>query len=171
MRGLHERFSGLLHGLIALITVWLIATSPWLTLYHRLPEPVGALNLSHVLLGLALLPVALLYLAACTLGGRWRIYFPWIAGEIGGVRSDIAAIFRRERPGAEGAGLFAVIEGLLLLAVLTACLSGAAWFALQGTEAALTIRAVHQVAARAIGVVLVAHVIAVSLHVVDLVRD
>lgn len=171
MRGMLERYNGLLHALIALITVWLTATSPWLTLYDRLPDPVGALNLSHVVLGLALLPVALLYFAACTLGGRWRFFFPWIAGEVAGVRSDIAAIFRRERPGAEGAGLFAVIEGLLLLAVLTACLSGVAWFALQGTEAALTVRAVHQVAVRAIGVVLVAHVIAVSLHLVDLVRD
>ena len=171
MRASLERCNGLLHGLAALITVWLTATSPWLALYYGLPEPADWLNLSHVVLGLTLLPIALLYFAACVLGGRWRFYFPWIAGEITGVRTDIAAIFRGERPGAEGAGLFAMIEGLLLAALVAACLGGVAWFALQGTEAALAARAVHQIAARAVGVLLVAHVFAVSLHLVDLVRD
>jgi len=171
MRALLERSNWLLHGLVALMAMWLIATSPWLTLYYRLPEPAGLLNLSHIVLGLALLPVALLYFAACSVGGRWRLYFPWVAGEIAGVRSDITALFRGERPGVEGAGLFAVVEGLLLAALLSACLSGAAWFTLQDTDAALAARVVHQIAVRALGGLLVAHVLAVSLHLVDLVRD
>ena len=60
MRALLERLNGLLHGLLALTSVWLIASSPWLGLYHRLPEPAGALNLSHVVLGLARLDLHVL---------------------------------------------------------------------------------------------------------------
>jgi len=36
----------------------------------------------------------------------------------------------------EGGGLFAAIEGLLLLAVLLAAVTGAAWFLVQGSTTA-----------------------------------
>ncbi|HTN47796.1 MAG TPA: cytochrome b/b6 domain-containing protein [Burkholderiaceae bacterium] len=171
MRALLERIGNLLHGLIALACVWLAASSPWLALYYRLPESPGAIDLSHVVIGLALLPITLLYFAACTLGGRWRLYFPWLAGQGGSVLTDIAGIFGGIRPGSEGGGLFAAIEGLLLLTLLVACVSGAFWFALQGSDAAVVARSAHRAVAHALIALLLAHVAAVALHLVDLVRD
>jgi hypothetical protein len=105
------------------------------------------------------------------LGGRWRLYFPWIAGQFGGIGRDLAGIIRGQRPGSEGGGLFATIEALLLLALLVAASTGTLWFATQGTDAAVLWRGYHILAARGFAVVMLLHVVAVSLHFVDLVRD
>src|SRR5512137_1403090 len=118
MRSLLDRLVNPLHLLIALAATWLLASSPWIAMYHALPDPPGAVNLSHVALGLALLPLGLVYFVACSAGGRWSLYFPWAAGQFGGIAADVAGLFRGQRPGSEGGGLFATIEGLLLLALL-----------------------------------------------------
>ena len=120
MRALLDRLTNPLHLLIALASAWLIVSSPWIGMYQRMPDEPSAINLSHVVLGLSLLPLGIVYFAACTLGGRWRLYFPWIAGQWGDIGRDLAGIFRRQRPGSEGGGLFATIEGLQLLALLAA---------------------------------------------------
>jgi len=171
MRSLLDRLNNPLHLLIALACTWLLASSPWIGMYHALPEEPGWLDLSHVALGLAMLPLGIVYLAACTVGGRWRLYFPWAAGQLGTVGTDVAGMFRGERPGSEGGGLFATIEGLLLLALIAAALSGTLWFVERGSDAAVLWRGHHIVAAHAFAVLMGLHVLAVSLHVVDLVRD
>ena len=74
-------------------------------------------------------------------------------------------------PASEGGGLFATIEGLLLLALIAAAFSGALWWLGGGSESAVVWRGHHIVAARAFAVLMVIHVVAVSLHLVDLVRD
>ena len=171
MRELLDRLTTPLHLLIALVSAWLIVSSPWIGMYQRVPVEPGAINLSHVALGLSLLPLGLVYLAACTLGGRWRLYFPWMAGELGGIGRDLAGIFRGQRPGSEGGGLFAMIEGLLLLALLASAATGTLWFATQGTETAVLWRGPHIFAGRCFSALMLLHVVAVSLHFVDLVRD
>jgi cytochrome b561 len=50
-------------------------------------------------------------------------------------------------------------------------LTGAAWFATQGSSAALDWREAHSVAARVMAGLVVAHVVSVSLHLVELVRS
>lgn len=171
MRSLLDRLVNPLHLLIAVASTWLLASSPWVGLYDVLPDAPGAINLSHVVLGGAMLPLALVYLVACTAGGRWRLYFPWAAGQVATLGADVAGLARGQRPGSEGGGLFATIEGLLLLALIAAAGSGALWLAQSGGEAATLWRGHHLVAARAFAVLTVLHVLAVSLHLVDLVRD
>jgi len=171
MRSLLDRLNNPLHLLIALGCTWLLASSPWIGLYLALPEEPGWLNLSHVVLGLAMLPLGIVYLAACTVGGRWRLYFPWVAGHLGMIGTDLAGVFRGQRPGSEGGGLFAAIEGLLLIALLAAAASGMLWFLERGSDAAVLWRGHHVVAARAFAVLMGLHVLAVALHLVDLVRD
>jgi len=78
---------------------------------------------------------------------------------------------RGERPGSEGGGLFATLEGLLLLALMAASASGAVWFLAQGGDTAVLWRSVHSNAARGFAVLMLLHVVAVSLHLLDLVRD
>lgn len=171
MRALPDRLANPLHQVIALACTWLIVSSPWIGMYHRIPEKMGLVNGSHVVLGLALLPLGLVYLGASTLGGRWRLYFPWLGGQLSPVGRDVAGIFRGERPGSEGGGLFATIEGLLLLALFVTSASGTLWFFMQGTESAVIWRGHHILAARGFAVLMLLHVIAVSLHFLDLVRD
>ena len=171
MRSLLDRLNNPLHLLIALASTWLVASSPWIGMYQALPDEPGAINLSHVVLGLATLPLGVVYFAACTVGGRWRLYFPWAARQFGGIGGDLAGIARGQRPGSEGGGLFAAIEGLLLLALLAAAITGALWFLGRGTEAAIAWRGHHILAARGFTGLAILHVLAVSLHVVDLVRD
>ena len=171
MRSLLDRFADPLHLLIALACTWLLASSPWVGLYDVLPDEPGLVNLSHVVLGLAMLPLGSAYLAACTVGGRWRLYFPWAAGQVGTIATDVSGVLKGQRPGSEGGGLFATIEGLLLLALVAAALSGLLWFLEQGSDAAALWRGHHIVAARAFAFLMGLHVLAVSLHLVDLVRD
>lgn len=171
MRSLLDRLVNPLHLLIALACIWLLASSPWIGMYHALPDAPGFINLAHVVLGLAMLPLGLVYFTACAVGGRWRLYFPWAAGEFGELTGDVAGLARGQRPGSEAGGLFATIEGLLLLALLATAASGALWFVARGADAAVLWRAHHIIAARAFGVLLLVHVLAVSLHLIDLVRD
>lgn len=170
MRSLLDRLANPLHQLIALACTWLLLSSPWLGMYAWIPDTPGFVNAVHVVLGLALLPLGLAYLAACTVGGRWQLYYPWVAGRLGDTARDLAGLLRGRRPGSEG-GLFAAVEGLLLLALLAAAVTGTAWFVLRETDAAIAWRGHHLVAARAFAGLMVAHVLAVSLHVVDLVRE
>jgi cytochrome b561 len=74
-------------------------------------------------------------------------------------------------PAAEGGGLFGYIEGLLLVSLVAAGLSGVTWFLLQGSDAALTWRMLHIVLARILVAAGVLHVLAVASHLLDLVRD
>lgn len=171
MRALLDRLISPLHLLIALAALWLLASSPWLSMYRKLPAPPGAINLSHALLGAALLLLGAVYALACTVGGRWRLYWPWLAGQGGAVWRDFAGIFRGRRPMSEGGGLFGAIEGLLLLAMLAAAVTGALWWLQGGGADALAWRDHHVLAARAFAVLLAAHVVAVSLHLLDLARD
>ena len=171
MRALLDRLVNPLHLLIALACTWLAVSSPWLGMYQALPDEAGAINLVHVVLGLAMLPLGLVYFAACTVGGRWRLYFPWVAGKFGDIGRDVVGIFKGQRPGSEAGGLFAAIEGLLLLALLAAALTGALWFLGRGTDAAIAWREHHIAAARGLIGLMVLNVVAVSLHFVDLLRD
>jgi cytochrome b561 len=171
MQELLDRLVNPLHLVIALACTWLLATSPWIGMYHAMPEEAGFINASHVVLGLALLPLGLVYLAACTFAGRWRLYFPWLAGRFGDVGRDLTGIVRGQRPGSEGGGLFATIEGLLLLALLATAGSGTLWFMGQNGDAAVLWRGHHVLAARAFAGLMLLHVVAVGLHLLDLVRD
>ena len=150
------------------LCAWLVGTSPWVSMFRRIPSGAGFLDWAHVVLGLVALLVGALYLGACTRGGRWRLYFPWLIGRVRPAARDFVGLLRGRLPSAEGGGLFAAIEGLLLLALLVVGLTGAAWFVLQGSAEVVACRTVHIVAARVLTGLIVAHVLAVATHVVEL---
>lgn len=166
-----EQLDNRQHVAVALLSLWLIGTSPWIAMLRRVPTGAGWLDYAHVALGFLTLLLAVTYTWTCTRQGRWRLFFPWTPAHAGGVGRDLAGLLRGRIPAAEGGGLFGFIEGLLLLALCAAAASGAAWFAVQGSDAALAWRDVHLVAARVLIGLLVLHVVTVSLHLIDLVRD
>lgn len=157
-----------LHALVVALCAWLFVTSPWVSMLRRVPAGAGWLDWAHVALGFVALAVGLLYVGACTRDGGWRSYFPWLAGEAGAAARDVGGMFRGRLPSAEPGGLFAVIEGLLLLALLVVGVTGAAWFVLQGSDAAVDCRAVHVLAARVLLGLVVTHVLAVASHLFEL---
>ena len=70
MRALLDRLIDPLHLLLALACTWLFVSRPWIGMYQSVPESPGVIDLSHVVLGLALLPLGLLYCTACTVAGQ-----------------------------------------------------------------------------------------------------
>jgi hypothetical protein len=164
-----EAFTNRLHFRVALVCAWLILTSPWVGMLRGIPRDPGFFDLAHIAVGAAGLLLAIVYTYACTRRGRWRLYFPWSPAGLRIVGRDIAGLFRGRIPAAEGGGLFAFIEGLLLILLLVTALTGAGWALAQGSHAALTWREVHIVAAQVLTGLIIAHVVAVATHLRDLV--
>lgn len=159
------------HLLVALLSAWLILTSPWVHMLRRIPSSAGFFDWAHVVLGLAAAVLAVTFTVSCTRQGRWRLYFPWLTASLGAVAGELRGLLRGEIPTAEGGGLFAMIEGLLLLALLATAVTGCAWLLVQGSGAAMDWRSYHILAARGMIALLVLHVVAASLHLVDFLRE
>jgi hypothetical protein len=166
-----SRLGDRLHGAVALLALWLLGTSPWIAMLRRIPAGAGWLDYAHEAAGFAALLLGAAYTWACSRGGRWRLYFPLTAAQFGTIGRDLRGLLRRQVPAAEGGGLFGAIEGLLLLALLATALTGTAWFFAQGSTEALAWRGHHISAAWAFSGLLVLHVVTVSLHLLDFVRD
>jgi cytochrome b561 len=160
-----------LHLALAILSIWLVGTSPWLAMLRRIPAGAGWLDWSHVVLGLAALALAAAYAWTCVRHERRRLYFPWLPPQSTAVLRDLAGLLRGRLPAAEGGGLIGLVEGLLLLALLATGLTGLGWFLTQGGEQALGWRAAHIACARAFFGLLVAHVVTVAFHLLDFVRD
>lgn len=160
-----------LHFAVAAISLWLIISSPWVTMLRRVPGSAGWLDWSHVVLGFLILLLGGAYAWTLARDGRWQQLFPLRSSQIGAVRSDVAGLLRGRIPASESGGLFGLVEGMLLAALILTGATGAAWYFAQGTDAALQWREHHQIAARGLIGLLAVHVVTVSLHLVEFVRD
>lgn len=169
--GVLRRIAAHQHLALALLTAWLVLTSPWVHMFRRIPRNAGFFDYAHIGLGLLALALAVTFTVSCTRHGRWRLYFPWLAGDLRQAGSDLRGLFRREVPTSEGGGLFALVEGLLLLALLAAALTGGMWLYAQGSAEAVSWRHYHILASRCMIVLLVLHIVSVSLHLLDFVRE
>lgn len=169
--GVLQRAAERLHLPIALLSIWLLASSPWVSLRRIIPSEPGFWNWNHLAVGLLLLPIALVYFFANLTQGRWRDHFPWWVGNFSSLGRDLAGLLRGRLPAAGGDGLFAVIQGLLLLALLVTALTGLGWFLVEGSRAALAWRDWHALSANLFGVLLLVHVLAASAHLLDFMRD
>ncbi|MEJ2602159.1 MAG: cytochrome b/b6 domain-containing protein [Gammaproteobacteria bacterium] len=171
MRRVLDRLADRQHLLVLLISLWLILTSPWIMLRRGIPSSAGFLDYAHIALGLAMVPLALAYALTNTLGGRWRDYFPWLAGNLAEVKRDLTGLLKARLPQPGGAGLFSLIEGIVLILLLATAVSGLGWFLLEGSRPAMVWREWHIVAADALVVALIVHAIAASLHLVEFLLD
>jgi hypothetical protein len=171
MGGAARRLADRQHLVLALLAGWLILTSPWVHLYRRIPRDAGILAYSHIILGLAAFAIACTFTISCARHGGWRRYFPWLGGDLAQVGRELRGLRHGELPTAEGGGLFALIEGALLLATLAAGVTGAAWLMLEGTAAAADWRDYHILCARFMIGFVVLHVVTVTLHLLDFLRE
>ncbi|MFU8877496.1 MAG: cytochrome b/b6 domain-containing protein [Wenzhouxiangellaceae bacterium] len=160
-----------IHWLLALAVVMLIASRPWLTIRRVIPDDPGWVDVTHIVVGLALGPLALFYLAWNCAQGRWRRHFPWLRGDFGPLLRDLAGLVRSRIPAADGSGLFPVIKGLTMLTLLAAAVTGWGWWATEGTREVIAWRDAHALVARVFVITLVLHIVAVAAHVLELLRD
>ena len=160
-----------LHLWLAILVIWLMVTSPWVSMLRRVPSDPGWLDRAHIGFGLAAFLTTVVYAWGCCRNGGWRLYFPWLAGDAGAVARDLAGLFRGRIPAAEGGGLFGAIEGFTLIALLVTGFTGAGWLWSAGTAEALDWRGQHIAAARVLLTLVVVHAVSVSLHVLDFLRD
>jgi hypothetical protein len=160
-----------LHPLLAVLALWLIATSPWVSMFRRFPAEPGFFDYAHVVTGGLALLGAVVYFVTVTQAARWKWFFPWAAGETGAMARDLTGVLQGRVPAADGPGLYGAIKGLLLLALLATALTGAAWFVAQGSHAAIMFRDWHTAAVRVLIILLLVHVAAVASHLVELLRD
>jgi hypothetical protein len=114
--------------------------------------------------------VALAFLGLALRAGRWRLYFPWAAGRGAQVLRDLGGLVRGRMPRSEGGGLNTALQGFVLLAMLGTALTGAGWFAAEGTDAVLAWREAHATFAHVLGVLVIAHAVTALVHVIDLAR-
>lgn len=156
-----------LHLAVAAAALWLIATSPWIAMLRRVPAGASWLDWAHVVVGWAALLLGALYAATCAGSGGWRRLFPWSSAGLAAAGRDLGGLTRGQVPSAEDGGLYSMIEGLLLVALLAAGIAGAVWYLAQGGDTATAWRSVHVFAARATIGLLVLHALAVASHLVD----
>lgn len=171
MGGFVEKVRARLHLVVTLLSIWLVFTSPWIGMLRRMPRDPGFFDYAHVWLGTAAFVIGILYAIDCLRNGGWRLNFPLFCGGHAAVVADLRGLFRGRLPAAEGGGLLGAIAGFALLAFLAAALTGVAWLLNQGSPEALDWRSHHAAAVQVFIVLLVIHVVAVSLHVLDFVRE
>lgn len=166
-----QRWIHIQHGLLILLLAWLIATSPWVHLYNRVPPSPTFWVWSHLILGLVALALTLSFSVTCLTQGRLRQYFPWAFGRFKSLLRDLGGLLRLKMPGNEGGGLFSVIKGLLLLALLATGVTGALWWWTAGSSDAVTWRFWHVATVPWLVGLLVAHILATVAHIIQFMRQ
>lgn len=159
------------HWLTAILSIWLIATSPWISMRRIVPQSPTFWDSAHIGLGIALAVLAVTYFVTNLVDGGWRRHYAWLAGNLSEVSSDLKAIAKLKVPSAGGAGLFSLIQGLLLVMLLAAASTGAGWLLADGSRAALAWRDWHIVTANTCAWLLAAHVVASGLHILEFLRE
>jgi len=169
--GLFGRLAASQHVLVAVLSAWLILTSPWVHMLRRIPRNAGFLEYAHIAIGLVVLVLAVTFTVSCLQLGRWRHYFPWLTGNFSPIGRDVRGLFRGRIPSSEGSGLFGTIKGLLLASLLAAAVTGAGWLVFEGSAEAVHWRRYHIAAAQLMIVCYVLHIIAASLHLLEFIRE
>ncbi|WP_076410159.1 cytochrome b/b6 domain-containing protein [Shewanella sp. UCD-KL12] len=166
-----EKLATYQHLLIILLSLFLISTSPWIMMGRTLRSSASIWDYLHVYLGLLTGLLSITMFLANILKGKWRQYFPWLAGDFSQLKRDLVGLVKGKVPLAGGRGLFSFVEGLGMLLMLGVALTGVMWFFLQGSSDALTWRSYHIWFAKGFIGFIVVHVIFACLHLLDFIRN
>lgn len=166
-----DRLAGPLHAGLAVLAMALVLGSPWLSMVSRFKAGAPWTDGLHVLAGAAVACLLAPYAVQTLRRGRWRLYYPWLVGDLAPLRQDLQALARGGVPGSEGGGLFAILQGTLLLALAAAAGTGLMWWFSQGSEAVLAWHEQHVLAGRVAAVLLLTHLLTAAAHLLDFIRD
>ena len=88
-----------------------------------------AVDWYHITAGLGLVLLTPVFMALLLKRRHWQDLYPWMRGDFTQIKMDISTLVSKHLPDAKPAGLAATVEGLGLLALLLALISGASWLA------------------------------------------
>ncbi|TCN88901.1 cytochrome b/b6 domain-containing protein [Shewanella fodinae] len=171
MNSLLALYQRLQHVLLMVLCIFLLAEGGQLVMLRALPANPGFWNLSHVWLGFVCCVVATTFFISNIIGGSWRQYFGVFVGNWQPLWHDLNGLRLGRIPAAGGVGLFSLVEGLTMVALLAVCFSGGMWFFEQGSNEALFWRSWHHSFVYLFITLLILHVVCALSHLLDLIRD
>ena len=120
----------------------------------------------HIGLGLALLPLSLVFIGTALASHGPRHYFPYLWGDLTQAKADIAATLKLQLTEPRPGGLAAIVTGLGMGALLLVVGSGAIWFLLWRSGSLLTrdAKEVHEALAGLLEWYVVGHGGMATLH-------
>jgi cytochrome b561 len=82
----------------------------------------------HIITGLSIIPLALLFLGAVLKQRGFKYYFPYLTGDFSQLKKDINQLMKLQLPEPVACGIAAIVQGLGLGALLLVLFSGLTWF-------------------------------------------
>lgn len=157
-----------IHATLALLVVVAVIAAQQISMVRQWPAHPGWADWAHLLAGLGAAACLAGLLASGLRKGRRAAWWP-LADAAGRARlaREVRELLRGRLPASEAGGLLSLIQGLLLIAVAAAALSGCVWLVAPRGDAAMAIGDLHQLAAGAVTVLLPLHLLAVALHLRD----
>ncbi|MGR5235654.1 cytochrome b/b6 domain-containing protein [Vibrio alfacsensis] len=89
---------------------------------------ISDLAFIHIYSGLVLLPVSLIFATKVIMRRKIQDLYPWLSGHYQVIKEDAESLLKLDLPEAKPSGLAATIEGLGILALILAVVTGSVWY-------------------------------------------
>lgn len=154
-----------------LILIWVLAQIISSSFMHVHPDTswnsINTISQFHMYSGLILLPITLIFMAVVIRRRKLSDIYPWLYKNIDVIREDIKTLLTFQLPKARPGGLAATIEGLGLLALLLALVTGCLWYAAASTgDMSALLLEIHKTSVGLIETYFYAHGLFGLLHLV-----
>ncbi|UJF17017.1 cytochrome b/b6 domain-containing protein [Vibrio sp. SS-MA-C1-2] len=119
----------ILHGFtLAWVLFQILSSGLMHVSHHGRWDNISTLDLIHIYSGILLLPLSLIFMTIVIKRRKFNDLFPWVFKDFHQLRLDLMLLKQRKLPPAHPKGLAAIVEGLGILALLMALLTGLLWF-------------------------------------------
>ena len=118
-----------LHLLVLTWVLWQLLMSFGMHVHSDTPfNQITLIDKLHIYGGLGLFPLAIIFFAIILHRRKLADLYPWLQMDFRGIKADIQTLCTRKLPEAAPGGLAATVEGLGLLALLLALVTGFLWY-------------------------------------------
>ncbi|MGR5132302.1 cytochrome b/b6 domain-containing protein [Vibrio alfacsensis] len=133
---------------------------------------ISDLAFIHIYSGLALLPVCLIFATKVIMRRKIQDLYPWVSGNYHAIKEDIESVLKFELPEAKPSGLAATVEGLGILALILAVVTGSMWYLVVLTSGPSEwLLSIHKMSVTFIQVYFFGHALFALLHLVQWWRE
>ncbi|WP_419833005.1 hypothetical protein [Endozoicomonas atrinae] len=117
------------HALVMSWVIWQLATSLGMHIHGNTLSPqFTTIDKLHIYGGAALFLPAVIFFVIAIHRRQVADLYPWLKGNLSQLKEDVETLVSLKLPEASPGGLAATIEGLGLLALLLAVITGLLWF-------------------------------------------
>ena len=156
-----------LHVLVLSWVLWQLLLSFGMHVHANTPlAAITVIDKLHIYGGLGLLVLTVIFFSIVISRRKVADLYPWLSGNLTGLKADISTLLSRKLPEAAPGGLAATIEGLGLLALLLAVFTGLLWYSAisLGLSISPDLLAIHKTSVGAIEVYFYGHGTFAFLH-------